>query len=135
MVNRITPDDIFILEDNQVFVFGSNLEGRHGKGAAKRAVRFGAKYGQAHGLQGQSYAIPTKDLTINKGLLLSEIRSYVDNFIEFAYKNKDKQFLVVEIGCKLAGHSPMTIAPLFKNAINIDNISLPQSFWVILNLV
>lgn len=133
MINRITPENVYFLEDNQVFVFGSNLESRHGKGAAKRAMRFGAKYGQSQGLQGQAYAIPTKNLTINKGLPLDEIRSYVDNFIEFAYKNKDKEFLVVEIGCKLAGHSPKTIAPLFRNAINIENIHLPQSFWNILN--
>lgn len=133
MINRITPSDIYFLDDNQIFCFGSNLEGRHGKGAAKRAMRFGAKYGQARGLQGQAYAIPTKDLQINKGLPLDEIKIYVNEFIEFAHKNEDKEFLVVEIGCKLAGYTPNDIAPLFKDAININNIHLPLSFWNILN--
>lgn len=133
MENRITPNEIWFLEDNQVFCFGSNTQGRHGKGSAKRAMRFGAKLGNPRGLQGQAYAIPTKDLIINKGLPLDEIQGYINDFITYAKDNKDKVFLVVEIGCMLAGHVHADIAPLFTNAIDVENIHLPQKFWDILN--
>ena len=72
MKDRITPENIKRLEDNQVFVFGSNLSGRHGKGAAKTALGWGAKWGQAKGLQGKTYGIPTKDATIRKTLSVNE---------------------------------------------------------------
>ena len=130
-MNRITPY-ITKLETKEIFVFGSNLSGRHGKGAAKTAMNFGAKYGQASGLQGNTYAIPTVAENISRSLSIEEIKPYVDRFIRFARDNDDLIFLVTEIGCGLAGFKPDAIAPLFKNAIEIDNIYLPFKFWKLL---
>jgi hypothetical protein len=119
------------LEENQIFVFGSNEVGRHGAGAAKIALRWGAKRGQGIGLQGQTYGIPTKDSSI-KTLGLGKIRKYVREFIEFAQSKPELTFLVTEIGCGLACYKPEDIAPMFEKAINIVNIHLPESFWKIL---
>lgn len=126
---RVTPDEIRKINENEVFVFGSNESGRHGKGAAKTALGWGAKWGQAEGLQGKTYGIPTKDSTIRRTLTVEEIKPYVDRFIEYAKENPDKTFYVTEIGCGLAGHKQKDIAPLFKNAVDVKNIHLPQKFW------
>ena len=126
---RTTPDDIKKLEQEQIFVFGSNLSGRHGKGAAKTALGWGAKWGQATGLQGRTYGIPTKDASIRRTLTVTEIEPFVDEFIEFAKNNPDMIFLVTEIGCGLAGHKQKDIAPLFINAVDVENIHLPEKFW------
>src|ERR671937_817684 len=99
MKDRITPDVITELDKNQVFVFGSNLSGRHGKGAAKLALQWGATYGQAIGLQGHTYAIPTKDAAIKNTLQIEEIRHYVNEFVSFTKLNSNLIFLVTEIGC------------------------------------
>ena len=117
------------LKKNEIFVFGSNLSGRHGKGAAKQALTWGAKWGQAAGLQGRTYGIPTKDASIRRTLSIVEIKPYVDDFIEFAGNNRDLIFLVTEIGCGLAGLKPKDVAPLFNECVNIENIHLPQRFW------
>ena len=132
MIVRTTPDRIANLVENQIFVFGSNLSGRHGKGAAKTAMRWGAKYGQAEGLQGQTYAIPTKDRSVKNTLSTQEIKGYTNTFIEFARSHKNLTFLVTEIGCGLAGYTPVEIAPLFEKAKTIENIWLPERFWQIL---
>lgn len=130
--HRITPCRITTLNRMEVFVFGSNLAGRHGAGAAKYArEKFGAIYGKGIGLQGRSYAIPTKDENIQT-LPLEEIQQYVTSFIK---ETKDifwLTYLVTEIGCGLAGYKPEDIAPLFKEAIKVENICLPESFWKIL---
>jgi hypothetical protein len=126
---RVTPDNIIKLLDGQIFVFGSNLSGRHGKGAAKTALGWGAKWGQAAGLQGRTYGIPTKDASIRRTLTIEEIKPFVDDFIEFAKSRKDLIFLVTEVGCGLAGLKPKDIAPLFKDAIDVENIYLPERFW------
>jgi hypothetical protein len=125
---RITNPNITELKDNQIFVFGSNLSGRHGKGAAKQALTWGAKWGQASGLQGRTYGIPTKNSTITRTLSINEIRPYVYEFIEFARNNKDLLFLVTEIGCGLAGLKPKEVAPLFKEAKELENVWLPERF-------
>ena len=125
---KVTPNNITSLKDNEVFVFGSNLAGRHGKGAAKTAMNWGAKYGKAEGLQGQTYALPTVNQLVTKKLPLHEIEMFVKNFIQFAKDNPDKEFLVTEVGCGLAGYFPREIAPLFKEAIGIKNIHLPINF-------
>ena len=122
------------LEENEIFVFGSNEAGRHGKGAAKLALGWGAKRGQGIGLYGQTYGIPTKDGNI-KTLSLGKIRKYVNEFIEFAVENPQLVFLVTEIGCGLAGYTPDNISPLFENCKNIENIHLPESFWKILEKI
>lgn len=116
------------LEFNQIFVFGSNLSGRHGKGAAKQALTWGAKWGQASGLQGRTYGIPTKNSSITRTLAISEIEPYVFEFIQFAKANPSLIFLVTEIGCGLAGYKPKDIAPLFADAIKVPNIILPPRF-------
>ena len=126
---RTTPDDIKKLEQGHIFVFGSNLSGRHGKGAAKTALGWGAKWGQAAGLQGRTYGIPTKDASIRRTLTIKEIKPFVDEFIEFAKNNPNLIFLVTEVGCGLAGYKQKDIAPLFVNAIDVENIYLPERFW------
>jgi hypothetical protein len=98
---RITPDNITKLDQNEVFVFGSNLSGRHGKGAAKQALTWGAKWGQAKGLQGRTYGIPTKNSTITRTLTIKEIEPYTFEFIQFAKANPHLTFYVTEIGCGL----------------------------------
>ena len=126
---RVTPESISKLEPGYIFVFGSNLSGRHGKGAAKTALGWGAKWGQADGLQGRTYGIPTKDASIRRTLTIEEIKTFVDDFIEFAKSRQDLIFLVTEVGCGLAGYKPKDIAPLFENAINVKNVYLPEKFW------
>ena len=133
MNNRTTPENITNLNDNRIFVFGSNLSGRHGKGAAKTALKWGAKWGQAKGLQGRTYRIPTKDASITRTLTINEIKTFIDEFISFAKEHPELTFLVTPIGCGLAGLRPREIAPLFKEAINITNIHLPAQFWHKLN--
>jgi hypothetical protein len=99
-----------------VFVFGSNLAGRHGKGAALEAVqRWGARPGQGVGRQGNSYAIPTKGETL-RTLPLSAISISVDFFLKHARANPGDSFLVTAIGCGLAGYGPRDIAPMFVGA-------------------
>lgn len=128
-MNRITPENIRSLYDNQIFVFGSNEAGRHGKGAAKKAMEWGAIYGQSEGLQGSTYAIPTKDKEIKRTLNLLEISYYIERFIRFAKEGPHLHFLVTKIGCGLASHQVEDIGPLFENAIEVKNISLPKEFW------
>lgn len=126
----ITPNYIKKLKENEIFVFGSNRQGRHGLGSALTARnKFGAIYGQSEGLQGQSYAIITKEL--RKGyqpVSLSEIKLGVDTFIQFAKDNKHLTFYVVELGCNLAYFTVEEIATLFESAVTIKNIYLPQRF-------
>ena len=121
------PDNITSLQPNQIFVFGSNLQGAHGGGAARAAYKyFGAIWGQGVGLQGQSYAIPTMQGPV------SSIRPYVDEFLDFARRHPAYEFLVTRIGCGIAGFIDAEIAPLFKDALAIDNVRLPQSFLDVL---
>jgi hypothetical protein len=110
----------------RVFVFGSNLAGRHGAGSAKtaRAV-YGAQYGVGVGPTGSSYAIPTKDAHL-KVLPLDQIAGHVKAFIEYARLHEELSFDVVAIGCGLAGFRPKQIAPMFEGAP--DNVHLPEEF-------
>lgn len=125
--NRITPEWIDTLKDNEIFVFGSNLAGMHGGGAARVArLRFGAVLGNGVGIQGQSYAI----LTMQGGV--ETIRPYVDDFIAYAQQHPSLHFLVTPIGCGIAGFEPEDIAPLFEGAKAVKNISLPESFWEVI---
>lgn len=122
--DRIAPDAITSLEKNEIFVFGSNLDGMHAGGAARAAMEyFGAVMGQGVGLQGQSYAIPTMQGGVET------IRPYVDEFIRFADSHPEYTFLVTRIGCGIAGFRDEEIAPLFVRAINLPNVHLPLSFW------
>lgn len=110
---------------NDVFVFGSNLAGRHGAGDAKVAMQFGAIYGVGSGRTGNSYGIPTKDKFILT-LPLEQIRVSVDEFIKYAITNSAETFFVTRIGCGLAGYSDSEIAPMFKNSTT--NCSFPYEW-------
>lgn len=101
-----------------IFVFGSNLRGRHGAGAARAASdRYGAIEGQGIGLQGQSYAIPTKDQRIHT-LPLNDIKRHVQDFVQFTHNHPELTFLVTPVGTGLAGYAPYQIAPMFLDVIN-----------------
>jgi hypothetical protein len=123
-----SPELIEKLADNEIFVFGSNQAGRHGKGAAKQALGFGAIWGQAEGLQGRTYGIPTKNYSIKRTLTIKEIKPYVDRFIQCAKDNPDLIFLVTEVGCGLAGLNPKDVAPLFEGTKDLPNVKLPKKF-------
>ena len=122
---RFTPPVRLInLPENGIFVFGSNLAGQHRGGAAADAVKyFGAVFGKGEGFQGKSYAIPTMQGGPDT------IRPYVNRFILFANQNPDLTFYVTPIGCGIAGRSIHEIAPLFKQALDMDNVLLPHSFY------
>lgn len=123
MSREYTPERIAELGEDEVFVFGSNLEGMHGGGAARTAYqRFGAVWGEGVGHHGQSYAIPT----MHGGV--EQIRPYVDEFVEYARANTHLRFLVTRIGCGIAGFRDEQIAPLFSEALNCSNIILPREF-------
>jgi len=121
MTQQVTPDYITSLQPNEVFVFGSNLAGFHGGGAAHIAYKlFGAQWGVGVGPTGQCYAIPTMQGGIDT------IRPYVDDFITYANQHPEKLFLVTRIGCGIAGFTDEQIAPLFKSAIEMDNVAIPN---------
>lgn len=121
--------------DRFVFVFGSNIAGIHGAGAARVALHhFGAKWGKGYGLEGTSFAIPTKDENIEV-LSLNAIHAFIDGFIHDACDYKDHIFILTEIGCGLAGMSAKDVAPLFAKYIeqsiygsHINNIVFPKAF-------
>lgn len=124
---KYTPRKITELANNEIFVFGSNLDGLHYGGAAKVAMQWGAIMGQGVGLQGQTYAIPTMEGSIDK------IKFYVDEFIDFARINTQYTFLVTRIGCGIAGYKSEEIAQLFGKAVDLDNIILPEDFVECIN--
>ena len=129
MYNRpFTPEFITELKPNEIFVFGSNLMGMHGGGAARIAMeQFGAVWGEGVGLQGQSYAIPTMQGGVDT------IKPYVDEFIAFAKVHPEYTFYVTRIGCGIAGFTDDQIAPLFEHAMDVENILLPEEFAQIIN--
>ena len=139
MEGRITPEKIEKLNKYEIFCMGTNLAGRHGLGAAKFAYdNLWAQYGKGYGISWKSnemvgsYAIPTKGLDIEP-IPLSWIEYYVNHFIEYTKGYPQLTFLVTEIGCGLANWKPEQIAPLFKEAIELENIHLPKRFWDVLN--
>lgn len=118
-----TPENITKLGKDEIFVFGSNLEGLHLGGAARTALeKFGAKMGQGVGLQGQSYAIPTMQGGVET------IKPYVDEFIDLAREWDQTTFYITRIGCGIAGFTDEEIAPLFADAMDLYNVRLPESF-------
>jgi hypothetical protein len=108
-----------------VFVFGSNLAGRHGRGAAEIArERFGARYGVGEGRTGMSYAIPTKDKQLQV-LTLPVIESNIREFLDYAQARQDLMFFITRVGCGLAGYLDADIAPIFKP---LDNCDYPRQW-------
>lgn len=123
MSRKYTPENITDLEPDDIFVFGSNLQGLHGDGAARVAFRkFGAVWGQGVGIQGQSYAIPTMQGGVET------IKPYIDEFIKLAREWDQNRFYVTRIGCGIAGFTDEEIAPLFDEAYDLYNVCLPKSF-------
>ena len=112
-------------EPNEIFVFGSNLAGIHGAGAAKAALRYGARHGHGIGLVGQSYAIPTKDVDI-KTLPIDNIKPYIERFKKVTLQYPQAKFFVTRVGCGLAGYKDSQIAPLFKGCGS--NCSFPEQW-------
>ena len=128
---RYTPETINFLEENQIFVFGSNRAGFHGAGAALFAKKvFGAEQGVGEGLTGQCYALPTKDENI-KTLPLHEIGQHFCKFFHVVLANPDSDFLLTKVGCGLAGFSVETVACEFWNSMAwIGLTSVPKNLWV-----
>lgn len=122
-LRRINSDN----KRQEIFVFGSNLGGQHGAGAALHAWKFcGAITGIGEGLQGTSYAIPTKDYMIMPRKL-ADIQKSVEKFLAFASETANRYtFFVTPIGCGLAGFRPSQIAPMFRGAPK--NVLLPKEF-------
>ena len=130
MSRVFTPELIQTLQPHEIFVFGSNLQGMHGGGAAAVAWRkFGAQMGKGEGLHGQSYAIPTMQGGVET------IAPYVNRFIAFAQEHPELTFLVTRIGCGIAGFKDQEIAPLFKEAVELPNVILPQTFAQCLGII
>lgn len=122
-----TPEYITALRPDEVFVFGSNLAGFHGGGAARLAYEsFGAEWGRGVGHFGQTYAIPT----MQGGM--ETIKPYVDDFIAYARVHPELRFYVTRVGCGIAGFRDEDIAPLFREALSLSNIVLPRTFFDIL---
>ncbi len=125
---KFTPENIVSLKDNEVFVFGSNLAGKHGLGAALTAKnKFGAIQGQGKGLQGQSYGLPTKGFNI-ENLSLNEISKNVDTFIDFAKKNPDKTFYLTKIATGAGNKTISQMASLIQSKNIPNNVILPIEF-------
>ena len=126
---KYTPENITHLEPNQIFVYGANSAGIHGAGAAKLALKWGAKMYE-YGLNGQTYGIPTKDRQIYT-LPLDKIQLHVNVFLSFAFSHQEYEFLVTKIGCGLALYKPKDIAPLFKIIKTgvFENVILPEEFY------
>lgn len=123
---RITPSQVNILADGEIFVFGSNFQGRHMGGAARVAQeKYGAVWGIGEGLQGNSYAIPTMEG-------LENLAPAVQRFTSFAKQHQELKFFVTAIGCGIAGYQADEIAPFFLNAAYLPNVYLPLSFWKVI---
>lgn len=120
---RIASDRISDLGANEIFVFGSNIQGAHGGGAAWYAhKKFGAEWGVGEGLTGRTYALPTMEGD-------ASLKKAVEHFITCAKAHPELTFLVTAVGCGIAGYTPAEVAPLFREATALENVYLPQVFW------
>lgn len=123
---RVASDRIADLGENEIFVFGSNIQGAHGGGAAWYAhKKFGAEWGVGEGLTGRTYALPTMEGE-------ASLKKAVDHFVACAKAHPTLTFLVTAVGCGIAGYTPSEVAPLFKEATSLENVYLPQVFWEVL---
>ncbi len=123
---RIASDRISDLGENEIFVFGSNIQGAHGGGAAWYAhKKFGAEWGVGEGLTGRTYALPTMEGD-------ASLKKAVEHFITCAKAHPELTFLVTAVGCGIAGYTPAEVAPLFREATALENVYLPKVFWEVL---
>ena len=123
---RIASDRISDLGENEIFVFGSNIQGAHGGGAAWYAhKKFGAEWGVGEGLTGRTYALPTMEGD-------ASLKKAVEHFIGCAKAHPELTFLVTAVGCGIAGYTPAEVAPLFREATTLENVYLPQVFWEVM---
>ena len=129
---KYTPENITELKSNEIFVFGSNTQGRHGKGASKLAMQFGAMYGLSQGHQGYTYAIVTKDLTSQNKYPLHWIKEGIIKFLRDANETPVFTYLVTKIGCGLGGYTANEIANLFIGLDIPSNVLLPKEFWEVI---
>lgn len=128
MKKRYTPENITELGEDEIFVFGSNLDGWHGAGAARLAKeKFGAKQGTAEGLTGQCYALPTVGRNLRK-MPAAQVAEHIRKFIAFANDNPEYTFLVTKVGCGLAGHPVEVIAEMWDGYHIPKNMILPIEF-------
>ena len=120
---RVASDRIATLGKNEIFVFGSNIQGVHGGGAAWYAHKqFGAEWGIGEGLTGRTYALPTMEG-------IASLKHAVEHFVACAKQHPELTFLVTAVGCGIAGYRPNEVAPLFKEATSLENVFMPQIFW------
>ena len=120
---RIASDRIAELGENEIFVFGSNIQGAHGGGAAWFAHKhFGAEWGVGEGLTGRTYALPTMEGK-------DAMKAAVDRFIACARQHPELTFVVTAVGCGIAGYTPSEVAPLFREATSLENVYLPEVFY------
>ena len=121
--HRVASDRIATLGENEIFVFGSNIQGAHGGGAAWFAHKaFGAEWGVGEGLTGRCYALPTMEGE-------ASMKHAVEKFTACAKEHPELTFLVTAVGCGIAGYTPKEVAPLFKEATSLENVYLPKVFW------
>lgn len=126
---RVTPERITWIAPFEVFVFGSNMDGNHAGGAARFAKeKFSAIEGMGKGIQGRSYAIPTIGHDFTE-IDMDYLKLCVEEFIAYAKGRVHVRFYVTPIGCGIAGMHPSQVAPFFKKAITVTNITLPKEFW------
>lgn len=124
--HRVASDRIADLGENEIFVFGSNIQGAHGGGAAWYAHKtFGAEWGVGEGLTGRTYALPTMEGA-------ASLQHAVERFTACAEAHPELTFLVTAVGCGIAGYTPDEVAPLFRKASTLENVYLPQVFWDLL---
>ena len=120
--HRIASDHIATLGEKEIFVFGSNIQGAHGGGAARYAhQQFGAEWGVGEGLTGRTYALPTMEGK-------ASLQKAVVHFTDCARHHPELTFLVTAVGCGIAGYTPAEVAPLFRTAATLENVYLPQAF-------
>ena len=120
---RVASDRIAELGEKEIFVFGSNIQGAHGGGAAWYAhKKFGAEWGVGEGITGRTYALPTMEGE-------ASLKHAVEHFIACAKQHPELTFLVTAVGCGIAGYAPKEVAPLFREATSLENVYLPQVFW------
>lgn len=125
--HRVATSPIEGLNENEIFVFGSNIQGMHGGGAAWFANKnFGAEWGVGEGLTGRSYALPTMEGE-------ASLKHAVKNFIACAKSHPELTFLLTAVGCGIAGYTPDEVAPLFREASSLENVYLPQVFVDVLD--